>query len=114
MEKIPIVQLLNFIPLSYYKVYISHSIIANTLVILVTLDSDVTRAPAINSRVLPLAVAGWTLCSVNTHVGTRETYLTTSTPGAVTVSVQIYALTVPVDCRLLVHLSSGLIVAKIP
>ena len=79
------------------------------------LGRDVTRVPANTIPVLPLADPGWTpgSASVNTLVDTIATYLNISTPGAVTVSVQIYALTVPVDWRLLVHLSSGHIVTKI-
>ena len=79
------------------------------------LGRDVTRVPANTIPVLPLADAGWTpgSASANTLVDTIAAYLNISTPGAVTVSVQIYALTVPVDCRLLVHLSSGHIVTKI-
>ena len=77
------------------------------------LGIDVTRAPDTMIPVLPLTDAGWTLgSSVNTSVGTRVTSLITSTPGAVTVSVQIYAITVPEDWRPLVLLSSGLIAAK--
>ena len=78
------------------------------------LGRDVTRAPVTIIPVLPLADAGWTLGSgVNTLVATRVTYLITSTPGAVPVSVQISVLTVPVDWRPLVLLPSGLIAPKI-
>ena len=87
-----------------------------------TLDPDITRAPVttpvlnITTPVLPLAVAGWTLrITVNTLDPISGTYRTIiSTPGAVTVSEQIYAIiTVPVDWRPPVLLSSGIIVAKI-
>ena len=79
------------------------------------LGHDVTRGPATTTQVLPLADAGWTLgSSVNTSVGTIAIYHIISTPGAVTVSVQISVTTVPVDWRPLVLLSSVLIGAKIP
>ena len=84
------------------------------------LGRDVTRAPVTIIPVLPLADAGWTLGSgVNTLVGIIvTTYIPTSTPGAVTASVQIqisaiFVITVLVDWRPLVLLSSGLIAAKI-
>ena len=67
--------------------------------VLHALDRDITRMPAI-MPVLPLADAGWALgSSVNTLVGTIAAYLNTSTPGAVPASVQISAITLPVDCR---------------
>ena len=78
------------------------------------LGPNVTRGPATTTQVLPLAVAGWTVSSgVHTLYEPRVTYLIISTPGAVTVSVQISVITVPEDWRPLVLLSSGLIAATI-
>ena len=61
------------------------------------LGPNVSRGPATTTQVLPLAVAGWTLGSVNTLEVTPATYHLTGTPGAVTVSVQIYVIAVPED-----------------
>ena len=79
------------------------------------LGRDVTRLPVPASiiPVLPLADAGWAVSSVNTTVGTNVTYRHTSTPGAVTITVQRVVITLPVDWRPPVHLlASGHIAAK--
>ena len=82
---------------------------------LTAVDRDVSTNWDTILLVLPLADVGWTFdISVNTLVDTIATYLIIiSTPGAVTVFVQMVAITVPVDWRPLVLLSSGLIAAKI-
>ena len=82
------------------------------------LGRDVTRLRAttiITMIVLPLSDPGWTVSSsVNTLVATTmATYPPTSMPGAVSVSRQISAITLPVDWGSLVLLSSGQIAAKI-
>ena len=80
-----------------------------------TLDGDVSREPANNSTIppLPLAVAGRTQGIVHTLERTPATYALKSTPGAVTVSEQMAAITVVVDCNPIAGHSSGIIVAKI-
>ena len=77
------------------------------------LDSDVTRVPGTISPVLPLADAGWTLCSAHTSDEHSATVIRfTDTPGAITVSVQIPAITLPVDWRTLMVVPPGRIAAK--
>ena len=82
------------------------------------LDCDVTREfpVTIIIHVLPLAVAGWTPSSAHALDETiiATSYPPISMPGAVTVSVQIAAITLPVDWRPLLLLSSGLIAVMIP
>ena len=76
----------------------------------------VFRGPATSTiPVFPLSDGKWTISSVHTSDVTspNPTYLVTSTPGAVTNFVQIFAITVLVDCRPLVLFFSDRIVAKI-
>ena len=90
---------------------------------LTALDRDVTILPAIPTiPVFPLPDAGCTLGSVNTLKAiVGATYHTTSLPGAVTMSVQIFCMmaisvtvmTVLVDWCTLVLPSSDIISAKI-
>ena len=76
------------------------------------LDRDVTRPP-VTTPILPLADAGWAGSTVHTLDDTMGTNPIISTPGAVTVSEQMAAITVLVDCNPIAGHSSGIIVAKI-
>ena len=77
------------------------------------LDSDVTRVPGAISPVLPLTDADWTLSSAHTSDEHSATVIRfTDTPGAVTVSVQIPAITLPVDWHTLMVVPPGRIAAK--
>ena len=69
--------------------------------------------PVTISIVLPLADAGWAGSTVHTLDDTMGTNPIISTPGAVTVSEQMAAITVLVDCNPIAGHSSGIIVAKI-
>ena len=82
-------------------------------------SGDVTRVPHAVTQPLPLSDSSGT-CSTSLHTlddtiatYTIATYHITSPPGAVTNFVQIFAITVLVDCRPLMLFFSDRIVAKI-